>query len=779
VRTARLSTIIVVGLCAAAAWGQSGAQIGYLYPAGGQQGTTCEIIAGGQRLRSPEAVLITGEGVSAEVIEWAGPMAGNNRGILTRHLRLLVKFRTQELAAKAGRGEAPDPAKLAEERGKLDELPEHPMCRGLDEMGLVELTDLINGLYNPKEQPNTQLGETVALKITIDADALPGDREVRLVTRSGITSPMIFQVGLLPEAREVEPNDPGPPRNPRIDAMRDKPEPLELPVLVNGQIMPGDVDRFRFIAQQGQQLVVQVEARHLVPYLADAVPGWFQATVALFGADGEELAFADEYLFSPDPVLYYEIPASGEYELEVRDAIYRGRQDFVYRVSIGEEPFIRWIYPLGGNWQDTTTVQVGGWHLPRDEVKLGTEGMPTSIRESQWTCDAGLCNRVLYAVDALPELMDSEPNDSLEDSQMIVLPLIVNGRIDRPGDVDCFSFQGEAGEEVVAEVYGRRLRSPIDSVVRLCDASGKVVAWNDDHMNKEGHLHTGPGLLTHYADSYMRTQLPEDGGYYFEIADTQGQGGEEWGYRLHLSPPRPDFELKMTPASFVVHAGRSAAVSVYALRRDGFDGPIDVRLLDPPPGFTLEGGQIPAGRQSTRMTLSVPKDAGVEPLALYFVGEAQIGDELVEHDVTPADNQMQAFLWRHLVPMQEMITKVDPGRRYIPSFEVACELPLLIPRGGTVELPVIVVGKMPEGATPRLALNEPPNGISLQKVTADEGGLTAIIEASDSVLLAGYADNLIVDVEVEFERKNNDGQMRKWKTPCGSMRAIPFEIVAK
>jgi len=42
-------------------------------------------------------------------------------------------------------------------------------------------------------------------------------------------------------------------------------------------------------------------------------------------------------------------------------------------------------------------------------------------------------------------------------AQRVKLPIIVNGRIDQPGDWDVFRFQGRAGEAIVAEVYARRL----------------------------------------------------------------------------------------------------------------------------------------------------------------------------------------------------------------------------------------------------------------------------------------------------------------------------------
>ena len=83
--------------------------------------------------------------------------------------------------------------------------------------------------------------------------------------------------------------------------------------------MPGEVDRYRFQARKGQRLVVVVSARELMPYLADAVPGWFQAAVAIRDSRGDELAYDDHYRFHPDPVLYCRIPKDGPYVLEIHD----------------------------------------------------------------------------------------------------------------------------------------------------------------------------------------------------------------------------------------------------------------------------------------------------------------------------------------------------------------------------------------------------------------------------------------------------------------------------
>ncbi len=68
---------------------------------------------------------------------------------------------------------------------------------------------------------------------------------------------------------------------------------------------------------------------------------------------------------------------------------------------------------------------------------------------------------------------------------------------------------------------GERLYSPLDSLLRLTDASGKVLAWNDDNVQKEGQLHRDMGILTHHADSYLSARLPLDGAYFIQLTDAR------------------------------------------------------------------------------------------------------------------------------------------------------------------------------------------------------------------------------------------------------------------
>ena len=190
-------------------------------------------------------------------------------------------------------------------------------------------------------------------------------------------------------------------------------------------------------------------------------------------------------------------------------------------------------FPPGRQDGRATTRYLAGLEPALPDSDGGRRSKPAGIDWLQPRTEHRAANRLPFALDSLPECVEQEPNDSPENAQRVTLPIVVNGRIDRPGDRDVFRFEGKAGQAVVAEVYARRLDSPLDSVLKLTDAAGRQLAFNDDFEDR------ACGLVTHQADSWLRTVLPTDGTYYVHLYDAQHEGGPEYGYRLRISPPGP------------------------------------------------------------------------------------------------------------------------------------------------------------------------------------------------------------------------------------------------
>ncbi|MBX7256677.1 MAG: PPC domain-containing protein [Candidatus Hydrogenedentes bacterium] len=768
------SILVLTLLACTAAWGQAARKdphIGYVYPAGGACGATIEVTVGGQMLRGAKDVYVSGEGIQGTVVKFFPPLGNVKKEEYEELVRVMKELREKRMAEKEGRAVAnaddAKPAEMMTDEGETVGIPQHPLLYKLEEMSLRQLDHVQHEIvYYRRRQMNAQIAESVVVQLSIAPDAAPGSREIRIVTPAGLTNPMRFEVSAMHEARELEPNEAA-VYTPRV---QDPPE--TVPVVFNGQIQPGDVDRLRFHARKGQHLVLCAEARQLIPYLADAVPGWFQATLTVYDSRGHEVAYSDDYQFRPDPVILFEVPKDDDYEVEIRDSIYRGRDDFVYRVVVSEQPFIIQMFPLGTTSGNTTLASLSGWNLASSQLRLSADTEGPAIRETRLKQGALLSNAMDYEVSALTNGVEAEPNDSFDSPQQVTAPLVVDGRIDRPGDADIYAIEGQAGQEVVAEIVARRLGSPLDSMLRVMDAGGKVIAANDDTEDP------GAGLLTHHADSYVRTALPSNGTYFVTVSDTQHAGGETYAYRLRVSPPMPDFALRVTPSSINIPAGRTAAICVHVLRKDGFEGAIDVRLASAPEGFELNGATIPEGRDSIRMTLMAAANPTQKPVRIQIEGRARIGEEVVRRMAEPSEDMMQAFIYRHLTPSQDLLVDVMGSRFKGRPVQVAGILPVRIPSGGSAQV-LVNTPKFPELAEVRLELVEPPSGIALGEVTAQPEGLSFVLKADKASSKVGDTDNVIVEAYLNPAPDAEGKGTRKQRVSLGVLPAIPIQVVEK
>jgi hypothetical protein len=158
--------------------------------------------------------------------------------------------------------------------------------------------------------------------------------------------------------------------------------------------------------------------------------------------------------------------------------------------------------------------------------------------------------------------------------------------------------------------------------------------------------------------------LPADGKYYVHLGDTARCGGEEYAYRLRIGAPQPDFALRVVPSSIAIRGRSTGSLTVYAIRRDGFNAPIKLGLKDPPKGISATPVSISPTQDMMRITVKADAQESGGAFRLSVVGTAQVGDREIVHEAVGAEDRMQAFLWRHLVPAEELKALV-----YSPSYE--------------------------------------------------------------------------------------------------------------
>jgi len=684
--------------------------IGYIYPSGGKKGSSVQILVGGQNLRGVKDIYCSSDGINAETIIYIPVLNNMQRNYLLKKISEL-KRKNKGIYQET---------KLRQ--NEIVELPDNPLLKNLENLSSEELDKIFEIFLMPiqRVQIKRSIQEKVLIYLKIDSDVEPKKYEIRLLTQRGLTNPLFFEVNTFNEINEKEPNGP----------VEQQKNILDLPIIVNGRIMPGDVDRFWFNAKKGQSLFIELKARDIIPYMADAVPGWFQGVLTLYNSKEEEIFYADDYYFNPDPIIFYEIEEDGEYIIEVKDALFRGREDFVYRLFIGERNEFK------NNFQEIRNV-------------LGPD-----------------------ILGKLPEICEKEPNNNFNSSNYIMLPQLIKGIIEKPGDIDTYSFKGKKGEDFIFDVYSRQLGYPLDSFIRILDSSGKTLKFNDDYEDKSY------GLITHCADSYISFIVPKDGYYYLQILDIQNHGGDDYLYYIRIEKPNPDFKLFVVPSSVNILAGRNTVLNVYAFRKDGFDGEIKISLKEPNPNFILNGGRIPKGKDNIRITISSLKSPSENPFDIQIEGYALIDGKELKRLAIPAEEMMQAFAYFHLVPFEKNFCYVI-GRGKISQFDFKLidENILKIPVDGIVNVKVKILQNLKSDEI-SLELKEPPKGISIEDVKIENGILSFNLRANGKEINSGFADNLIIEVFKENKSSTSEKPVQKVeKISIGFLPAISFEII--
>ncbi|MDO5566466.1 MAG: PPC domain-containing protein, partial [Planctomycetia bacterium] len=562
-------------------------KIAYFFPAGGQQGTTIRVLAAGRQITKSNQVIVSGKGVHARVIQDVLSLHindPNERQLINKiYLEALGKMEGRRFIPRRQkpREDAPVPKTTEKKESKPTEeyvMQKYPFMEVMKNPTLSELEMVYYYYFSPRleRKPlDEALNRGVMLEITIDPDAEPGDRDLRLAGPAGISPPARFVVGTCRESIEIEPNDTL-SEDPLSQDYRWKKatiapksikesKPLKLPVTINGQIHAGDIDLHQFKAQRGQKIVIDVLARHLRPYLADAVPGWFQACITLYDPDGKKVQEAMSYRYESDPVIFADVQKEGVYTLKIQDSVFRGRDDFVYRINIGQLPAVTSVFPLGGQKGTALKLNLTGWNLPSDSLSLQTNKLEFGIHTVSQLNGKQLLKPILFEVSDLPEMTESEPNNKIQQANDFRGPIVINGRITDKNDVDVFKFKGRKGGKLICDVTARTLNSPLDAKIELLNADGKIIAENDDRAGSKG---PNIGLQTHHADPWLSIALPESGYYYIRLYDITQRGGEAFAYRLRVSQQFPDFSVYCEPSGLLCKENVKP-IKCHIIRKDG------------------------------------------------------------------------------------------------------------------------------------------------------------------------------------------------------------------
>jgi IPT/TIG domain-containing protein len=591
----------------------------------------------------------------------------------------------------------------------------------------------------------------VSVKLEVAPDASVGPHYFRLVTPRGSSNLLIFRVGDLTETEEAEPND-----------TIDKANRIQAPVTVNARMaVDEDIDMYRIKVGAGERLIFDL--------LAARNGSGGDLALTLIDARGHIVKHSEDH-FLWDPFIDFAFKEAGEYFLAVRPLDGRGNPDFAYQLTIRPGPYLTSIFPLGAQRGTATELNVRGEMLAglkrieihQDqgpgqglEVKaITTASDAVSLQLSvakvaapgvynfRLLTDTGWSNPVEFIVGDLPETIEAEPNDASGQLRRVDIPIAIDGRIERKGDLDRFGFTAAAGEQLVFEVEAEELGSPLDAYLALYNNKGVELATNDDE-EPNNRLNR---------DSRLEFTCKEAGDYSLAIRDLSRLGGPDYGYRLTIRKPSPSFSLSFDTDRPIIEQGGGGELKISAKRWEGFEDEIALEILGLPKTVTALPGVIKKGEKQSSIALKCESGTPPEIFPLRVSGEAMINGQKV----------------KKFANLNVRVSGVGPGFTMTQVDEVplaitepvyfnleagATQVPLI--RGGSAEF--TVTAKRREGfKTPIiLTLENLPSGVTAEAAQIREDGKHAVVKlnANEKANAGRYLNIVIVGKAKAGERE--------------------------
>ncbi|MCA9017582.1 MAG: serine protease, partial [Planctomycetaceae bacterium] len=443
--------------------------------------------------------------------------------------------------------------------------------------------------------------------VTIAKDCAPGVHEARVMTRLGISSTRAFNVGALPEATQTKPN------TTLETALK-----LDLNSICNAVMTKQQIDFYTFEANKGQRIIVDCAAK--------GIDSKLNPVVIIADAQGMDLQVERR-----GGMLDFQVPETGKYVIKLHDLTYDGGPYHFYRLALRS--------------------------VSQDEV---VPRMPSIQMVSAFSWPpAGLTDASIR-----PE---AEPNNQHAQAQKITLPCDITGSFFPAADVDTFEFTAKKGEVWWVEVASERLGRPTDPSMVVQLVSGQapnekitdVIEFSDIpspvKVSSNGYSYDGPPYNAGSSDILGKLEIKQDGLYRLQLRDLFGgtRNDPKNIYRLVIRKAAPDFALvgwslhmnlrngdrNALSKPIALRAGATMPIEVVVVRRDGFDGEIELFMDNLPDGVTATGLKIPQGKSRGIMLVTASASAPRGVTSAAFFGKATINEKEVTRPCQMASMQ--------------------------------------------------------------------------------------------------------------------------------------------
>lgn len=280
------------------------------------------------------------------------------------------------------------------------------------------------------------------------------------------------------------------------------------------------------------------------------------------------------------PRLTYRFRRKGRYLIQVGAHLSRGGPDCPYQFRIA---------PAGP--RDSRPLESGSVQgLPSRWGGFSRELEPDRL-ERLWSRTVPETAGPSAPAAGLPRLLEAEPNQSAGQAQEVAVPSIIEGAIERPGDVDSYRFKVRDGAKLAFEFETPEATPPFfNPRLTVLDAEGR-----ESFNNIFRRLGRQFQFYSKTVEAKTLHTFESGGEFTLQVRDiTSRQGDPSFVYRLLIRPQIPhmgDIEVKEDRVN--LRAGTAGKLTVITGQEEGFGGEIVLSMENLPPGVeALPGTEL-------------------------------------------------------------------------------------------------------------------------------------------------------------------------------------------
>ena len=437
-------------------------------------------------------------------------------------------------------------------------------------------------------------GHRVLLRVNVDPATPPGRYWLRLVAPKGVSNKFSFFVHAGPVVLKT--------RNPHGTPA--EAQPLTLPAVVTGRISrEGELDYYSFEADEGQELRF-VGIMHSGGYnlllgrqllgtqltLEEPGSSWFDAhrprwLAVVYPPTAPE----------PGSILRYRFPKSGRYLLAVSTFINIYRPHYSYQLLAGPQDappvlpeesfavnvlkrsFVRKLEPSRMELLLSRTVLTQqGKKRAAESSSSGAQVTGPDVAKAQSSDPASASDSAVHA----PE---QEPNDAPSQALELELPVLVEGVIDRPGDVDSFKIRVAGARKLAFEIETPDAVPPVfNPKITVLDANGEQELFTNVYRFLAGD---GDDWVKRIEPKIIYT-FGSDEAYLLQVRDlTSRHGRSSFRYRILIRPQIPHMgKIDVKEDRINLARGQAVKLTVITEQEEGYSGDISLEVGNLPPG---------------------------------------------------------------------------------------------------------------------------------------------------------------------------------------------------